>query len=243
MHTEIRIEAKPSARPTRGLEVFETVLKRANRPIRDEKIDYAALPGHSFTCLYERLFQYEDEVDEVGGVSSVGLAEMAHYIASAVVLDCPHHSSLPVPRVRPMRLARRRPLAILQRELHLALDAAPVEDGMRHAGEELLREAIRSYPQEIGAWLSSEIFKEVSATSGASVLRLIARIRDLPASLRQELVTRALAADDVELRDAAVQAVDQWGDKNLLQILREHREPEIWIRDYLERVIADLEAA
>lgn len=138
MQTEIRIEAKRSARPTRGLEVFRTVLTRATRPVPQETID-SAFAAQSFTRLYQRLFQYQDEIDEVEGVGSVGLAEVAHYLASAALLDWPHHSSLPVPRARPMRLARRRPLSVLHRELCLALDAAPVEDGMRHPGEEILQ--------------------------------------------------------------------------------------------------------
>jgi hypothetical protein len=242
MQTEIRIEAKRSARPTRGLEVFRTVLTRATRPVPQETID-SAFAAQSFTRLYQRLFQYQDEIDEVEGVGSVGLAEVAHYLASAALLDWPHHSSLPVPRARPMRLARRRPLSVLHRELCLALDAAPVEDGMRHPGEEILQEAIRSYPQEMGTWLSSLIFHEMTASTGASILRLVGRHQELPSSLREELVTRALAGVDVELRDAAVQAVDQWGDTKLLRMLRQHREPAIWIREYLERVIADLEAA
>jgi plasmid replication initiation protein len=95
----------------------------------------------------------------------------------------------------------------------------------------------------MGTWLSSLIFHEMTASTGASILRLVGRHQELPSSLREELVTRALAGVDVELRDAAVQAVDQWGDTKLLRMLRQHREPAIWIREYLERVIADLEAA
>lgn len=241
MQTEIRIEAKPSARPTRGLEVFKTVVTRQNRAVRDEKIEpyisavERVIPSHSFTCLYERVFDRETEDYEIVGIS-VGLAEVAHYLASSAIFDWPHHA-------QPMRLARRRSLATLQRDLRLAFDAAPVEDGLHHAGEEILREALKSHTQEIGTWLSSQIFQETRAVAGASILRLIGRIREVPASLRKELVRNALAADDVELRDAAVQAADQWGDESLLQILRAHRETEIWIKDYLERVIADLEAA
>ena len=50
----------------------------------------------------------------------------------------------------------------------------------------------------------------------------------------------ALALDDVEIRDAAVQAAELWGDREILLVLKSHSEPESWLRDYIFDVIDDL---
>ena len=55
-----------------------------------------------------------------------------------------------------------------------------------------------------------------------------------------ELVRDALALDDVEIRDATVQAAELWGDRDILPVLKSHSEPEPWLRDYIFHVINDL---
>ena len=57
---------------------------------------------------------------------------------------------------------------------------------------------------------------------------------------RSELVRDALDLDDVEIRDAAVQAAELWGDRDMLPVLKSHSEPEPWLRDYICDVIDDL---
>ena len=59
-------------------------------------------------------------------------------------------------------------------------------------------------------------------------------------SWRSELVRNALALDDVEIRDAAVQAAELWDDPHILPVLKSHYEPESWLRDYISDVIDDL---
>ncbi len=49
-----------------------------------------------------------------------------------------------------------------------------------------------------------------------------------------------LAAKDVEIRDAAVQAAESWGGREILDVLKSHQEPERWIRDYIRDVVEDL---
>ena len=57
---------------------------------------------------------------------------------------------------------------------------------------------------------------------------------------RVELVRDGLATEGVEIRDAAVQAAEAWGDLGMVEVLESHREPVAWLRDYVRSVIDDL---
>ena len=48
--------------------------------------------------------------------------------------------------------------------------------------------------------------------------------------------------ENVEMRDAAVQAIESWGERDLIDVLRTHQEPEPWLREYIQDVIDDLGA-
>ena len=56
------------------------------------------------------------------------------------------------------------------------------------------------------------------------------------------LVEQALQHEDVEVRDAAVYAIEHWEDPKCIDLLRDHlaREPEEWLRDYMSQVLEDL---
>ena len=47
--------------------------------------------------------------------------------------------------------------------------------------------------------------------------------------------------EDEEIRDAAIQAVEHWQEPALLDVLKNHREEEPWLREYQTGVIRDLE--
>ena len=46
--------------------------------------------------------------------------------------------------------------------------------------------------------------------------------------------------DNVQVRDAAIQAAETWGDKEMLGVLQAHAESNTWLRSYIEDVISDL---
>ena len=54
------------------------------------------------------------------------------------------------------------------------------------------------------------------------------------------LVRDGLAKNSVEVRDAAIQAAESWGDSELIEVLKAHSETEPWLRQYLNDVIDDL---
>ena len=57
------------------------------------------------------------------------------------------------------------------------------------------------------------------------------------AAWRAGLVHGALASDDMELRDAAIQAAEFWGDPGLREILADHSEPVSWLDEYRRGVM------
>ena len=46
--------------------------------------------------------------------------------------------------------------------------------------------------------------------------------------------------DDVEIRDAAVQAAESWGGREVVDVLMSHDEPEPWLRECIPEIIDDL---
>ena len=44
----------------------------------------------------------------------------------------------------------------------------------------------------------------------------------------------------VDIREAAVQAVEHWGESELVKVLSSHQEDVPWLREYIEGVIDDL---
>ena len=132
----------------------------------------------------------------------------------------------------------------LEFRLRAAFDTDPLEDGISHPAERIVREALQAVDDR------SRIFACLRALSvdaehpgfSASVLRCLSRWRLGTSAWRAEIVRSALAADDVEMRDAAVQAAESWGGPEMRDVLRSHVEvePTSWLRAYLQDVVEDL---
>ena len=128
-------------------------------------------------------------------------------------------------------------------KLQAAFAVEPLEDGMSHPAEEIIGEALRSTEEKpiVLDWLRAFSLDAARPSFAASVLRCLGRQTPLGTnSWRADLVRGGLAMDDVEIRDAAVQAVESWGDRSLADVMKAHRESELWIREYIEDVIGDL---
>ena len=130
----------------------------------------------------------------------------------------------------------------LAHKLHAAFETEPLEDGMHHKAEDIIEQAVQSEEApHILEWLRDFSSDDTQPVFAASVLRCLGRQEHLgTSSWRSELVRDALALDDVEIRDAAVQAAELWGDHEILLVLESHSEPEQWLRDYVSDVIDDL---
>ena len=127
----------------------------------------------------------------------------------------------------------------LEDTLGSAFEAEPVEDGIEHLAERIIEAALRSDEngQVIGG-IESICLDTVRPSFAASTLRCLGRLRNPgSATWRSELVRDALAQGNAELRDAAVQAAESWGEPDLVHVLISHHEPEPWLRDYIQAVI------
>ena len=129
----------------------------------------------------------------------------------------------------------------LESRLWTAFEAAAFEDGMDHPADEIIEKALQSENQSVLGWLRSLCLDIEEPVFAASVLRCLGR-QELPGtdSWRTELVRDGLAANNAEVRDAAVQAAESWGGQEILNVLESHQEPEQWIRDYIRDVVNDL---
>lgn len=129
-----------------------------------------------------------------------------------------------------------------EREVWGSLENNPVEDGYCHPLEQLLQKAFDKNASEASRWIRRLVFHPGRApVVAASVLRCLGRCpQPADASWRSQLVREALGDRDAEVRDAAIQAAESWGGRQLVEVLRSHQEEEPWLRDYLRRVIRDL---
>ena len=124
-------------------------------------------------------------------------------------------------------------------ELFAAFDVEPFENGIAHPTEQIIGRALQN--EKALAWFGDFCTDVRHPDFAASVLRCLGRQADPGTdNWRSDLIRRALETDDVEIRDAAVQVVESWGGKDLVDILKLHNEPEHWIRDYILEVIEDL---
>ena len=127
-------------------------------------------------------------------------------------------------------------------KLRAAFETDPFENGMDHPAEQIIKEALQfSESQQIFDWFKDFSLDIECPSFAASVLRCLGRQMNLGTySWRAELVHRGLTVDHVEIRDAAVQAAESWGDPDLASILKSHHESESWLREYILDVINDL---
>ena len=127
-------------------------------------------------------------------------------------------------------------------KLHAAFEADPFENGMDHPAEQIIKNALQlSENQQIFNWFKDFSLDIERPSFAASVLRCLGRQTNLGTySWRAELVRLGLTVDNLEIRDAAVQAAESWGDQSLVSILKSHHESESWLREYILDVINDL---
>ena len=131
----------------------------------------------------------------------------------------------------------------LANRLWMAFAADPLEDGMSHPAEEIIGEALRSTEDKpVLDWFRTFSLDAERPGFAASVLRCLGRQTTPPGTdlWRTELVKAGLDMDDIEIRDAAVQAAESWGDRSLADVMKAHRESEPWLQEYIENVISDL---
>ena len=128
--------------------------------------------------------------------------------------------------------------------LRAAFEDSPIEDGMTHPAEAIIADALRSATDSQPLhWLKSICTDASQPRLAASTLRCLGRIAGAGApQWRVKLVRDALASDNLEMRDAAVQAAESWADPGMVAVLASHSDPQEWLQQYIRDVIDDLSA-
>lgn len=135
-------------------------------------------------------------------------------------------------------------LSHLRDSLYISFEAEPLEDGIDHPAEDIIGDAIRSTNNaRVLDWLFGACLDAEHPTFSASILRCLGRqVRPGTGSWRTELIQKALSINDVEIRDAALQAAELWGGMSIRETLKikVQTEPVRWLQNYMRDVIEDL---
>ena len=124
-----------------------------------------------------------------------------------------------------------------------ALEAEPFEDGFHHPAEVPLREWLEKDPSQVEAWLFTLLRGGAEGGVVAPILRCFGRVAEGRTRTRGlEVLRPALEHEDLEVRDAAVVVLENWGGKEAIRLLEDRRavEPVDWLRDYIVEVLEDL---
>ena len=129
----------------------------------------------------------------------------------------------------------------VENQIFTAFEAEPIEDGYSHSTEVLLEKIIIDFGRHADSWLVS-IFSSArwSASMKADLLRLLSRQKPFTEDWRLRVIQIGLSSQNIELRDAAVQAAESWEDPGVIEHLKSHKENCAWLADYISRVLQDL---
>ncbi|MCH7840306.1 MAG: hypothetical protein IID38_08745 [Planctomycetes bacterium] len=128
-------------------------------------------------------------------------------------------------------------------KLIAALLDEPIEDGVTHPAEHVIDEALRTNSSECRDWLSRVLVEhyQTRPSISASIVRCIGRLEyDQVGRWGMRVADHALRDKDVEVREAAVRALEAWGGCEALSILRSHSDSLAWLNEYVGQVIVDL---
>ena len=132
----------------------------------------------------------------------------------------------------------------LRDSLYASFEAESLKDGIDHPAEEIIGNAIRSAGSDhVFDWLYRACVNTEHPSFSASVLRCLGRqVSPGKVSWRIKLVREALEIDDVEIRDAALDAAGSWGGPVMRNVLKDkvQTDPLQWLRNYMQDIIEDL---
>ncbi len=133
-----------------------------------------------------------------------------------------------------------------RRRLIASLQEEPIEDGIAHAAERLIRVAFIGDPGRARGLLTqtlSTLLPDRPAIS-ASLLRCVGRLEfSTVDGWGLDLASDALDHPEAEVREAAVRCLESWGGPDALALLHGHHESEGWLHSYIQQVILDLSGA
>lgn len=163
----------------------------------------------------------------------------------AVLYPLLHSGTAPAPHSAQRLFTTRRARPELDRgefsrKLSAALEDSDVEAGFTHPGEAIIAALVRRNPA-VAREILLGWYGELAHDTQPQALLLLGRLAEKGTrELVHQLGARALASDDLELREAAVHALEMAGGGPSIEALRGHTEQDAVLRDYVQRVVQDL---
>ena len=114
----------------------------------------------------------------------------------------------------------------------------PLEDGMTNGAEEIIAAVLEEHGEEAFVDRLLGLSDEVLMADCIALAGRLPPLRDT--RLRRRMVAHGLSSDSLRVRDAAIQAVEMWEDRECLDLLEGHEEPEDWLDEYMRQVIEDV---
>lgn len=111
----------------------------------------------------------------------------------------------------------------------------PVEEGFLHPAGSEVRDIVRRYGEERFYMMVRDHLEE--PTLAVSLLRLIG---DEPIANRQaffSLLAAGLSSSKTAVREATMGVIEVWDHPIGMQLLREHRDPVPWLREYVRAIL------
>lgn len=126
-----------------------------------------------------------------------------------------------------------------------SLDLESVTDGFSHPAEQLIVDALEARGSEVLSWIALAYIdnNNTCGAVSADILRCIGRVRHpLLQTAGLLLAIHGLSHRDVEIREAAVRVLEEWGDADAVRLLQERvtLESDPSLRGYIGQVIRDL---
>lgn len=119
----------------------------------------------------------------------------------------------------------------------------PIEDGVTHPAEHVIDEALLTHSSECLDWLSWVLIEnyDTRPSLSAAIVRCIGSLEyDQVGHWGMRVADDALQHKHVEVREAAVRALEAWGGCEALGMLRNHGDSVAWMNEYVRQVIIDL---
>lgn len=119
----------------------------------------------------------------------------------------------------------------------------PLEDGITHPAEQVIEESLSYDVSETCDWLSTALvdYYDTRPSIGAAILRCIGRLEFAQVGdWGMRVADDALQHHDIEVREAAIRALEAWGGTEAVEMLSNHSDSEDWLNDYTQQVILDL---
>jgi hypothetical protein len=128
-------------------------------------------------------------------------------------------------------------------ELRSLLLSEPTERGFAHPAEELIRRSLGSCRPLTADWIQAMFTENImDARLAAAILFVLGHLkRESVQPWGYAMTMTGLMHPDIEVRDAAVKALESWGGPDAVQILSRHHEKVSWLRRYVDGVISDLQ--